>query len=102
MTTQSSCSCFIVPNKVLRHFGDLDSALLSERLRGQRLAGRMALAAVPAGEKRRTIYDAKGAQRLPGARVRGEGDKESTDRSVNAAYDNAGTTYDFYMEMFRR
>jgi Zn-dependent metalloprotease len=58
----------------------------------------------PAGEKRRTIYDAKNAETDPphGALVRGEGDPAASDPSVNEAYDGLGVTYDFYRTVFGR
>jgi Zn-dependent metalloprotease len=101
----SHLSCFIVPSKLLRKLGDIDSAIASERLRGQRLAfGEMGFAAlgVPAGGKRRTIYDAHRGSRLPGALVRGEGAPKVADDDVNAAYDSSGDTYDFYKEILNR
>ncbi|QLE45087.1 peptidase M4 family protein (plasmid) [Nostoc sp. C052] len=55
-----------------------------------------------AGEKRRTIYDAKYGQQLPGTLVRGEGDPPSSDAAVNEAYDAAGATYDLFHEIFDR
>ncbi len=57
--------------------------------------------AVPAGEKRRTIYGAKHAEHLPGALMR-EGDPKSKDPAVNEAYDGAGATYDFYQKVYER
>ncbi|GEJ57760.1 M4 family metallopeptidase [Anaeromyxobacter diazotrophicus] len=101
----SAHACFIVPPKLLRKLGDLDTALLSERLRGQRLAFKemgFAAVGVPAGGERRTIYDAGHATRLPGALVRGEGGPRSKDEVVNQAYDSSGDTYDFYWKTFKR
>jgi Zn-dependent metalloprotease len=57
---------------------------------------------VPAGRKRRTVYDAGHSTRLPGALVRGEGDPNSTDVAVNEAYDGAGSTYDLYFDEYGR
>jgi Zn-dependent metalloprotease len=75
---------------------------VSAQLRGRRdVAGNLFLAPSP-GEKRRTIYDAKNGQQLPGTLVRGEGDPPSTDEAVNAAYDAAGATYDLFYEVFER
>src|SRR5207253_10378578 len=72
------------------------TSTLSEQLRGQRQAFAWAVAATPAGTKRRTVYDAGSSQGLPGRLVRGEGDPKSKDRPVNEAYDGAGATYDLY------
>ncbi|MBD2413057.1 peptidase M4 family protein [Nostoc calcicola FACHB-389] len=75
---------------------------LSAQLRGRRdIIGSISFAPSP-GEKRRTIYDAKGGQQLPGTLVRGEGDPPSTDAAVNEAYDAAGATYDLFYEIFDR
>ena len=76
----------------------------SSQMRGQReVMGMFAMAAaVPAGVKRRTVYDANHKTSLPGKLVRGEGDPKSKDQSVNEAYDGAGKTYDFYSKVFDR
>jgi Zn-dependent metalloprotease len=80
----------------------LQTLTLSEQLRGRRQAVGMFALAAPAGEKRRTIYDAQHGEELPGVLVRGEGDPESSDVAVNEAYDASGATYDFYKETFNR
>lgn len=53
-------------------------------------------------ERKRSIYDAKGQQTLPGTLVRSEGNKPVSDVTVNEAYDGLGATYDFFMEQFSR
>ncbi len=106
-------TCFIIPSKVLRKLAEkatgperdalLDSALVSEHLRGQRSVARLVgLVATPAGEKRRTVFDEKHKKSLPGALVRDEGWPQTDDPTVNAAYESAGTTYDFYAEVMKR
>jgi Zn-dependent metalloprotease len=74
----------------------------SERFRERRLL----LATLPvmalAGEKRRTVFDAKGQTSLPGAPVRREGDPPTSDVAVNEAYDGAGATYDLYFDVYGR
>jgi len=55
-----------------------------------------------AGQKRRSVYDAKGSQTLPGTLVRSEGGKAGSDTAVNEAYDALGATYDFYWQIFQR
>src|SRR5581483_5825698 len=55
-----------------------------------------------AGEKRRTVYDARHGRTLPGKLVRGEGDPRGRDAAVNEAYDGAGKTYDFYQKVYAR
>ena len=82
----------------------LDSALLSERLRGHRSVRAMMMLTNAAGEKRRTIYDCGNTQLTPaqGKLVRGEGDPVVGDTAVNEAYDSSGTTYDFYQQVMGR
>jgi Zn-dependent metalloprotease len=104
----------IVPPQILRHIarGDsreladwaLHTLALSERLRGSRaVLGALApLAITPTGVKRRTVYDAGNAERLPGHLARSEGDPPSKDVAVNEAYDGAGLTYDMYQDAFGR
>ncbi len=74
----------------------------SERMRGRREVLALSLVPVPAGEKRRTVYDAGRRTRLPGRRVRGEGEPESGDAAVDEAYDGAGSTYDLFSEVYGR
>ncbi len=104
--------CFLPPH-ILRHIaehaeGDLREyaqATLedSAQLRGERaVAMLVAQLAIPAGEKRRTVYDARHLRSLPGKLVRGEGDPRSRDAAVNEAYDGAGKTYDFYWNVYGR
>ena len=106
--------CCIVPPHMLSELaqrGDesqrdwaFHTLTLSEQFRGRREAvGSMpTLLATPAGEKRRTVYDAKNGSDLPGKLVRAEGDPPSDDPAVNEAYDGAGVTYDFYHDVFER
>jgi Zn-dependent metalloprotease len=76
---------------------------LAAQLRGRREAiGLFNNLSTPAGVKRRTIYDAKMEQNLPGTLVRGETDPPSSDIAVNEAFDGSGATYDFYHEIFQR
>lgn len=109
----STCSiCCALPPHMLDHIvlngadaqrqWALQTLKLSEQLRGRRTAvGGMTFMA-PAGIKRRTIYDAKEGTDLPGVLVRGEGDPPTGDAAIDEAYDAAGTTYDFYQEVFQR
>src|SRR5438552_1554525 len=50
----------------------------------------------------RTIYTASNDIRLPGTKVRGEGDEPSGDAAVDEAYDGLGATYKLYKEAFGR
>jgi Zn-dependent metalloprotease len=76
----------------------------SEQARGQRriLFPLAALAATPAGIKRRTIYDARNGYDLPGWLIRGEGSPKGKDKAANEAYDGSGITYDFFAKIFAR
>ena len=80
----------------------LATLVLSERLRARRQLLSDLPAAVPAGEERRTVYDAKHAETLPGSLVRAEGSPPSFDTAVNEAYDGAGATYDLYEQVYGR
>jgi Zn-dependent metalloprotease len=80
----------------------LATLAVSERMRGRREILASMLVAVPTGEKRRTVYDAQHATRLPGVRVRGEGDPESGDVAADEAYDGAGATWDLFFDVFGR
>ncbi len=77
---------------------------ISEQVRGQRqaVAAVAALLATPAGQKRRTIYDAQNGDDLPGRLIRGEGDPPTGDAAADEAYDGAGATYDLYQQVFER
>ena len=77
---------------------------LSAEHRGERkILGAMSfIGLIPAGQKRRTVYDAHNSQQLPGALMRGEGDLPTADPAVNEAYDGAGAVYDFYKSVFQR
>jgi Zn-dependent metalloprotease len=77
---------------------------VSEQFRGERrgLGTLAAVAATPAGAKRRTVYDAGSGTALPGLLVRAEGDPRSKDPAVNEAYDGAGATWDLFSEAFGR
>jgi len=107
--------CSIVPPHILREIAQrgtesqrdraFQTLNVSAQIRGRREAvGRIfsEFLVAPAGEKRRTVYDAKHRTRLPGTRVRGEGSPPSKDLAVNEAYDGAGATYDLYNEVFGR
>jgi len=76
----------------------------SEQIRGGRrvLAALATLAAAAPGQKRRTVYDARGGYDLPGSLVRSEGSRKGPDPIVNEAYDGCGATYDFFWKVFKR
>ncbi|MDG4857160.1 M4 family metallopeptidase [Streptomyces sp. T-3] len=55
-----------------------------------------------AGTVNRTIHDCQHKTRLPGKKVRGEGDKPGKDATVNRAYAGLGATFDLFMKVFKR
>jgi len=84
--------CGFIPPHILRHLAEHtdDDALRdrveatleeSTQVRGERLvlATLASVIGVPAGEKRRTVYDARNTRALPGKLVRGEGDGPTRD-----------------------
>jgi Zn-dependent metalloprotease len=109
-----SCCCFIIPPRMLRKLAleadDSERQLLLDQLersafiRGQRAARGVAAPGLgtSAGEKHRTVYDAGHGTKLPGKRVRDENGAAVADIAVNQAFDNAGTTYDFYEQVLKR
>jgi Zn-dependent metalloprotease len=114
-THHASGCCFIIPSDMLRKLAaaaasETERQLLlmqierSAFLRGERAATALfgRAFAVPAGEKRRTVFDARHQTRLPGKLVRGETDPKVKDSAVNEAFDGAGTTYDFYQQVLGR
>jgi vibriolysin len=52
--------------------------------------------------RNRSVYNLNKGTSLPGSLARSEGSSASSDTDVNAAYDNTGTTYDVYKELFNR
>jgi Zn-dependent metalloprotease len=50
----------------------------------------------------RTIYDAHQTQRLPGTKVRGEGDPPTNDAAATEAYEGLGATFELYSEEYDR
>jgi Zn-dependent metalloprotease len=113
LSQSKKVSCFLPPH-ILRHLAEHADGPLREaaqaaledsaQIRGERmaLANIAGAVSVPAGEKRRTVYDAGHGRALPGKLVRGEGDVPVRDTAVNEAYDGAGKTYDFYRKVYER
>jgi Zn-dependent metalloprotease len=113
----ASCPCcFIIPPQVLRRLatsGDPDLAEIAGRtlrltqslvaFRAQLSTGAPSPAAAVREGLRRQVFDCKGTNDLPGDLVRSETDtKASRDKAVNEAFDNAGTTWEFYNKVFGR
>jgi len=115
MCQRCPIECFIPPyindrlaqseNPALRSFAIANirasAAMRAKRALAQAMPSLM-VSAAPTKTKHRLVYDAQGKDSLPGKLVRSEGQGPSKDKSVNAAYDNAGDTYDFYEEVFSR
>jgi Zn-dependent metalloprotease len=103
---------FIVPPYILNEIsrrGDADqrasavrTLIDTARLRGHRDVTGAVCPTIPPGEERRTVYDEKGSQELPGRLVRGEDGKAVKDPAVNEAFDGAGATWEFYEKIFCR
>ena len=106
--------CSFLPPHILRRIAENADGDLRERahvtleqsaqIRGERavvavIAGALT---IPAGEKRRTVYDAQHERQLPGKLVRGEGQGATGDAAADEAYDGAGKTYDFYRKVLDR
>jgi Zn-dependent metalloprotease len=112
--SHSCACCFIIPPSMLRKLALeaseperkrlLDQLERSAFIRGQRSARGVAAPglAVATEEKHRTVYDARHGTRLPGKLVRDEHGAAVADVAVNQAFDNAGTTYDFYLQVLKR
>jgi Zn-dependent metalloprotease len=65
-------------------------------------ARRRPSAMAAAGQKQRTIYDARNTETLPGTVVRTEGAPPTGDVAVDEAYDGLGATHDFYWAAYNR
>ena len=87
---------------VSRIGSDESKRSLRQSQRMQRLALGRWWQTAAAGEKQRTIFTANHGQRLPGNRLRSEGDPPTGDPAVDEAYDFMGNTYDLYFDVFNR
>ena len=85
-----------------------DNSLRAARLQNAVLRGdgalhADALATADPGKPKRTIYDAKGGENLPGEPVAHEGEApSSSDPALKEAYDGLGETYDYYWKIHDR
>src|SRR3984893_2121925 len=114
--TKGCPCCFIVPPNMLQHLatsGAPDLAATAGRtlrltqslvaFRAQLSTGAPSPAAPKRAGRRRQVFDCKGTTDLPGDPVRSETDTApSRDRAANEAFNNAGTTWDFYNKIFGR
>jgi Zn-dependent metalloprotease len=83
----------------------LASLAISGQLRGHRQALAEAvnfLATTNAPGKHRTVYTASHGSNLPGQQLRDEGQPPTGDPATDEAYDGAGSTYDFYWNIYQR
>ena len=106
--------CSFLPPHILRHLAEngdqaqrenaYRSLETSAQIRGERLAlgSAAAMLAVPAGEKRRSVYDAHQTRALPGTLSRSEGGPSNGDAASDEAYEGAGSTYDFFRKVYDR
>ena len=106
--------CSFLPPHILRHLAEHGDELQradayrsledSAQIRGERVAlgSAAAMLAVPAGEKRRSVFDAHQTRALPGTLVRSEGRPSNGDPAADEAYDGAGKTYDLYRNIYGR
>ena len=77
-------------------------ALATERARTFLDRGTPAAKAEQQPKRRRNVYDAQHAFRLPGKLVTSEHKPRSTDAEINEAYDGSGATFDFFATVFDR
>src|ERR1700724_3217828 len=108
--------CFIVPPHMLQRLAASGDPALAETagrtlrltqslvaFRAQLSTGAPSPAALKRQGLRRQVFDCQGTNDLPGDPVRSETDTTpNRDRAVNEAFDNAGTTWDFYNKIFGR
>ena len=109
--------CFIIPPHYFEHKikegspEQRDRAIytlkITQLIRGQRmaLAGVQTLAASASTEMRREVYNMNRSQtqtELPGRLIRQEGGADTGDEDGDNAYNNTGSVYKFYKEVFNR
>src|SRR5215510_15990504 len=111
MVHRCTMNCIVPPHILLKLLESkdrklreiaLNTLLASTQIRAKRDILSLLPNPISAGEKRRTIFDAKNMEPDPpqGVRVRGEDDGPVSDPAVNEAYEGLGTTYDFYKQIF--
>lgn len=106
--------CFIIPPHMLDHLADYaltpetrnrakQNLYLQGTLRGMRTGlAQFGYGGLPTGTLRRTVYAAQHRQDLPGKLVRSEGRRAGVDDMANEAYDHAGATYEFFLNVYNR
>jgi Zn-dependent metalloprotease len=115
-TEQTPCSCcFIIPIHILQKMstsGDKDLASAAARtaritnslqaFRAQLSTGAPSPSLPIRPGLRRQAFNCGGTEDVPGDLARKEGDPAAADAVVNQAYDNAGTSWQFYHDIFGR
>jgi Zn-dependent metalloprotease len=106
--------CTIIPPHILDKLSQAQDSARSGRAlrtlehdarqRNRRLTAALAGTAPGAAEDtpRRTVYDARHTEDLPGEKVHSEGDGPSKDASVNRAHAGLGATFDLYLKVYGR
>ncbi|GHI07850.1 peptidase M4 [Streptomyces cellostaticus] len=108
--------CTIVPPHVLdrlaQHEDDAiagparrtleQDALHRTRRRITAVRGAAAPSGTPSDKPDRTIYDAEGAETLPGKKVHAENDQPAQDATVNRAHAGLGATFELYLKAYNR
>ncbi|MEU6367519.1 M4 family metallopeptidase [Streptomyces sp. NPDC046931] len=109
--------CAIVPPHLLNRLARAEDPAVQEPARRtlaldaaqrvqRRLTAELGPTAVPSvrfpDHPERTVCDVQHRQELPGRRIRGEGEPDVPDTSVNHAYDGLGVTFDFYLQSLSR
>ncbi|SDU98509.1 Thermolysin metallopeptidase, catalytic domain [Microlunatus sagamiharensis] len=106
--------CSFVPPYLLRRLAESDpgrrlladgrdTLAVDERMRSRREAATATTApAVPDTGGNRVVYDAGGAEELPGRRARDEDDPATGDAAVDEAHAHSGVSWDLFAEVFDR
>ncbi|MFB7497573.1 M4 family metallopeptidase [Streptomyces sp. NPDC056161] len=108
--------CTIVPPHVLDKLAQHEDSAVAgparrtleqdalQRTRRRITAVRSAVAptGAPSDTPNRTVYDAHGAETLPGRKVHAEHDGAAKDASVNRAHAGLGATFDLYLKVYGR
>src|SRR3984893_14754207 len=114
--TKGCLCCFIVPPNMLQRLAASGDPALAETprrtlrltqslvaFRSQLSTGAPSPAALKRQGLRRQVFDCQGTNDLPGNPVRSQNGTDTgpgKDIAVNEAFDNAGTTWDFYNKIF--
>jgi Zn-dependent metalloprotease len=115
-TNLGSCPCcFIIPPHILQRLATSGDPALAEMagrtlrvtqslvaFRAQLSTGAPSPAAPKSTGLKRQVFDCKGSNDLPGDPIRSENGPPSRDKAVNEAFEHAGTTWDFYNQIFAR